>query len=327
MRKAAYILGIVCVVLSLAGIFLKLNSLPGGSTLLILFTSLFSLGAMPLYLYSISKIETEKREHFAIRLCGFSFAVFQIGLLFFAQRWPDSLNIVYAGAAGLIVWLIVFVLKVRNSETKAKEFSLFGLLAVLILLTLAGASYDRVKDEEIEAQQYAALESVNSKYAVVVADSYQYLNELGGDSLDYNDSVKKALLMSGIELQSYIESLKDELITISNYGIGAPIVKNEEILRPWDHDIPTFLLVGVSPANPTGRGPELYDKLLSFRKSVLPENVNFAVPVSNDGEMRVQWVKDNFYHATVVEALTRLTKIQIEICTSVNTAVESNTNE
>ena len=84
MRKAAYILGTICVVLSLVGAVLKLNSLPGGGTLMVLFTSLFSVGAMPLFLYALSKVETEKAMQFAIRLCGFSFAALQVGLLFYA---------------------------------------------------------------------------------------------------------------------------------------------------------------------------------------------------------------------------------------------------
>lgn len=327
MRQAAYILGFICVVLSVTGTFFKLNSFPGGGILLILFTSLFSVAAMPLYLYSLSKTETGKVMHFAIKLCGFSFAVFQIGLLFFVQRWPNNSNLIYAGAAGLIVWLVVFVVNVRKPETKTKGFSLFGVLAVMVLLALVGAGYDRLKDEEIEAQQYASLQSVNSDYAIVVGKSNQWLKAIGTDSLDYNDSVNKVLLLSAIELQNYIESLKDELISTSNYGIGAPIEKSKEILRPWDHDITTFLFVGENPAIPSGRGLELYDNLLAFKVDVLKDNVNFAVPVSNNEAMRIQWVKDNFYHATVLEVLTRLTKIQTEISISVNSAVESNSKE
>lgn len=325
-RKTAYILGTICVVMSLLGAFLKLNSLPGGGISLILFTSLFSIAAMPLFLYSLSKAETEKAMQFAIRLCGFSFAVLQVGLLFCAQRWPEPMKFIYAGLAGQIVFVIVFLVNVRKPSVKTKSFSIFTVLAVLILLALVGGCYDRSKDSEIEAAQYAALDQVRSDLAIALNHSYELLQDTGSDTLFGNDSANVALLSTAADLVDYIQDIKNEIVSNSNYGVSASLDEKNNIRYPLDHDTPTFFMVGSDPANPTGKGLELYDQLLKFKTNILPAGVYFAVPVQDDAEMQTQWVKDNFYHATVLESLTRLTKIQIEICTSVNTSVEKTTN-
>lgn len=327
MRKAAYILGTICAVLSLAGAVLKLNGLPGGGILLILFTSLFSVGAMPLYLYSLSKVETEKAMQFAIRLCGFSFAVLQIGLLFLAQRWPEPMRFIYAGLAGQIVFVIVFLVNVRKPDVKTKKFSMFTVLALLVLIALGGGCYDRSKDSEKEATQYTAYDQVRSDLAIAVNHSYELLQGTGSDTLFENDSANIALLSTAVDFEDYIQDIKNEVVSRSNFGVSASSEEMDKIRFPLDYDTPTHFMVGSDPANPNGKGLELYDQLLEFRTHILPIGVNFEVPVQDDPQMRTQWVKDNFYHATVLESLTRLTKIQIAICTSVNTAVESTNNQ
>ena len=327
MRKAAYILGTICVLLSLCGAYLKLSGLPGGAILLILFTTVFSIAAMPLYLYSMYKSETEISMKFALRLGGFSFAVFQVGLLFYVQRWPGEMQMIYTGAAGLIVFLIMFAFNVRKSEVNLKDFSMFGVFAVSILVSLGIGCYDRTKDSEIEQKQYAAYENVRSEYLAVVGRSYELLEDAGHDTLFDDDSANVALLSAGIDLQNYVQRIKEELISNSNYGLYSSGKESDRIIHPLDYDTPTLFMVGVDPANPSGKGLELYDQLLAFKTNNLPAGANFAVPVRDDSEMRVQWVKDSFYHATVLESLTRLTKIQIEICNSVNASVETNISE
>lgn len=325
MRKTAYILGTICAVLSLAGAILKLSSLPGGAILLILFTSLFSIGALPLYLYSLGKVETEKAMQFAVRLCGFSFAVLQVGLLFYAQRWPEPMRFIYAGLAGQIVFLILFTLNVRKPEVKTKGFSLFAVLPLLILLSLVLGCYDRTKDSEIERTQYEQYENVRIEATATMEHSIELLANLGkDDSLWNNDSAAIAFLNSGLDMVKYIESMKREFILLSNYGDENYPDTTGEIHRPLDKETAAAYMIGPDVTNPTGQGVVLYNKLYKFRKEVLPAAVGFSVPVSDDNQQQEQWVKDNFYNATILEALLRLTMIQKAVCTAINTAIETN---
>ncbi len=324
MRKAAYILGIICVVLSLAGAFLKLNSLPGGGILLILFTSLFSIAALPLYLYSLSKVETEKAVQLAIRLCGFSFAVPQVGLLFWVQRWPEPMRFIYAGLAGQIVFVIVFLLNVSKPNVKTRSFSMFTILAVLILLALGVGCYDRAKDSEVRDVQLAAYEKVRTECSVTFNHSTELLLAVKiQDSLGQNDTAGIAILENGIAIVDYIESLKSEIVLLANYGDVHYPDSSGDILHPLDNVNAAAYLLGPDVTNPTGQGLVLYSRLLKFKNDFLPAAVTFSVPVSDNNEKKDQWVKDNFYNTTILEALLRLTMVQRAICTAINTAIET----
>lgn len=317
-RKTAVVLGIVCGVMSILGVVLRLYGVPGGSVLLILFTSLFSVVVMPLYLYALLKVETEKVIHFALRMCGFSIAVLQVGLLSYAQQWPKPYSFIYPGALGLLVAMIVFVLNAQKSGSPTRRFSAFAVLPIAVLgslcvsclVTDARVISSDVQTEFLttEMKSYDLCEHrVDSIYAAFAADT------LNQDQLVAAQQFKK----QSADLIASIEEMKCAFLSSLN---GDDVCLNADgtyrIERPADYDISTHLMVGADAAQPTGRGMELYAALLKYRNEVLHEKVTFEIPVRDDKVYKEQWVKDNFYHLTAVELVTRLTVIQKSICKS-----------
>ncbi len=323
-RKAAYILGTICAVFSLAGAVLKLNSLPGGGILLVLFTTLFSVAAMPLYLFSLSKVETEKAMQFAIKLCGFSFAVLQVGLLFCVQRWPGEMNMIYVGAAGQVVFLIIFLANFRKPDVKTRSISNFSVLALLVVASLGvGCWSAKEKTSEIEDKSGIFTQEL-SDYVILKNRVDSMIVEFHSDSMNHDiDSAATEYFTDALEVVSNIEELKCGFLSRLNdnyYCDGTE--KAYRVDNPNDVDVSTLMMVGENPAVPNGKGIILYGYLAVYRNIKLHPDIKFAIPIGDTPEYKDQWVKDNFYHITAMEMMIRMTVIQKNIYQSVEESIQ-----
>ena len=315
MRKAALNIGIICAVFAVAGAVMKWVQFPGGSLLLILGVGIFSLFALPIQMiYNLRRNKNGLRKTAdVVGWFGIWFLLF--GILYKAQSWPGAYVVMLGGIALTLLFGLLFVLASRKQEVITNWISGFTICTLIILLSVGSAWAETKGDHEIMEVQYSAYHSVldNCKNKIEEANNGVHQINLIENRTEA-DNEAMIVAMHGMELINYIDKVKTELVSYSNTGITTS--DETDIKYPLDIDYPTLYLVGSEPTLPTGKGLEVYDALVYYKDSMLVGG-QFSVPVTDDPVARDQWVKDNFYHATVLEALTRLTKVQTAIAESI----------
>ncbi len=137
------------------------------------------------------------------------------------------------------------------------------------------------------------------------------------------------------KLSDYIQTLKGELKTQVEFGVGAgeaekkvgDTLRSVLISKPDDYDVPTNYMIGSDPSNVTGKAAELKTKLLDYKKflnaQMSPEQqselknqleaFSCGDQYHQSEEKYVSWEWYNFYHMPIVAMLANLTRMQVDI--------------
>lgn len=328
MRKAANILGTICVVAVFIGALFRIFHFPFGGLTFILFAGLFAGIALPLNLFALLRdTKSAGTKRFA-QIAGTLAAMHVIILLLFlAQNWDGYEKFLLQGGVLAVVFIVLLLVSRRSEAERLEVFSKFNvrfavlvvLLAVSAVLT-AGLNDERdrlVALNEMEMAKYDSLRAVvDEQYSLALSDT---------SLTDSAASIIREYLQNTTDLIARIEQIQYEFVTEGNYGVNYYTIDTSLILeRPMDFDMTAHYFVGADVQNPSGKATELYHLLVKYRNDVLHPDVPFFVRKESTSEENVQWVKDNFYHARAIEVMTRLTLVKENIYQSMLYSVDHN---
>lgn len=318
MRKAAFVIGIICAVFAVLATVLRFIGFPGGSLLYIGFTSLFSVVSVGLHLGSLFKESTDRTRRIALVVFWFGLVDLQVGLLYAAMRWDGTLSILLQALMMNVAAVILLIISAKKPSVTTKWFSSYTIVAVVIYVSLVVgwllAGEKRVFGVEHSQAYYSELADYTAANIKYDSDRKAFCSDTTNalvlnDANHYFDQMELLLLE--------IENIKARLIEEQNSYYSSEKLRRTEVLKhPEAYDYSTMLLVGADVQHPNGIGMELYRALADYRTNDLHPEVAFGVPVSNDSVQKEQWVKDNFYHLPAIDAMTRLTVIQNNVVQS-----------
>jgi hypothetical protein len=324
MRKAALVTGIICAVFTVIAAVLKLTGIPGGSFLFLIFAGAFAGVVMPMHYFAQTRIAQPGIKRIADFLGIITGMHLIIGLLFVALNWNGSMLFFVQGGFLALFFIGTFVVAAQKQGVITKWFSSFTVLFLIVVAALAIGCVTREVQKEETNTQYVVLQEEVSKYTAARKEMDQRMAVFSADTADQSlDSAANRFFADAIVLIKEIEEYKCAFLERLNRGESCRDDQGAyRVSRPDDYDISTMMLVGPDPQNLTGEGVNLYERMFRYRNYVLHPEVSFGVPVREQTGYKEQWVKDNFYHATALETLTRLTQIQTKICESVNESID-----
>lgn len=322
-KKAALICGIIFSLIVTCSVFMKINNIPGYGLLRIVGTGLFCLFAIPLQL-----IYNLKRNANGLRIAADVVGTFGMwflltGLLFKAQSWPGAELIVLVGSIVFFLFVSLFIAASRKTDVKTQWFTGFTATAFVIIGTLGiSGPISSTHDDEIKGFMIIYNNS-KDELETEKDRAHELINAIDTSrALDSNErNLAMEFYSAAMDASDDIERIKKQLVLESNleYGVAD---EDKAILNPGDTDFTTYFMVGEDLTKPDGKGMLVYENLQQYNNHVLPKSVKFGMPTPA-GSAKDQWVKDNFYHATVIEALTRLTQAQIVIQKSIVETLET----
>ncbi len=130
------------------------------------------------------------------------------------------------------------------------------------------------------------------------------------DLLDYVNNLKYQLFIKSGDAETIEEAKK---------------VKVKDIKKKDNYDIPTQFFIGQSESGAGGRGEDLKNKIIEFKKNMLAlldtkdtSKVNLGLNVEGNGfkdpdGKSQNWQQHNFYRTIIVATTTILNKVQAEI--------------
>ncbi len=328
MRKAALISGSLCLLLVTIGIAFRLFHIPGHSLFIVLATGFFAGITLPLYYFSV-RAEGISRKRKIAAMVGLLFGMQVIVmLLFVAQRWEGWFAmLMHAVVLGLFYIILPLDLKTLSSE-RVFRFSSFhgiylGMVAVLLAVPILR------KDNTAESEQLVAtLQYEDHRYdSITTLLDAVYLTAYD-DTLN-TDSVRDLIRSFFFEAKSTINDITEiegDFVWSINYGESA--WKNlksdyrEPLSTPMDKQFTRIYFIGENVQVPSGRALDLFELIEIYRNHTLHPSVPFVIQVNATGEHRVQWVKDNFYETTAVEARIRICLLRQNILQSIRYTLE-----
>jgi hypothetical protein len=321
-RTPALIVGIIFAVLAVASVLLRLAEIPGHSLLRIAGAGFFCLVALPLQLiYNLKRSNNALRRTADIAGTIGMFFVLS-GLLFKVQNWAGAQVVLLGGLLITVIFVVLFIAASRQPGVITEWFTGYTATALIIIASLCVGWMKSSQNNEVFREQLLAYEICLDEYKSKQGRAYELILEKDTNGLpDHNDTMAVQLYEYANRALEYIEKVKANLVLESNEVIGKA-GERKLIFNGGDTDVPTWYLIGDDITRPTGEGLYVFDAIREFRQDALAKTVNLAIPTPSGTEVQDQWVKDNFYHASVYEALTRLTYVQIAIQNSVITALE-----
>lgn len=326
MKKAARIIGIISVGFVLLGTIFRFLHFPGGGLLIVLFSGTFAGFALPLNLLAL-RHEKKSRTRRIAEVLGTLFAMHAVVLmLFLAQNWPGWNNILIQGAILFIAFIVFLILSSRNTAEPLKPVTNFNIMfiAMMALLSLSQLNTINRKEERDRLVQLNTMqvEHCDSLRKVVEVVYHDYIDRAAveDDSL-YHQA--QALYRDGRQVIDFIDRLQEDLVTEINYGLNTSAWDTTMQLQdPMNVDVPTHYFIGADAQNITGKAPELYDVLSNYRNRALHPDVPFFIGQESTMEEKTQWAKDNFYKATAIEIMTRLTLLKENVYQSMIYAID-----
>jgi hypothetical protein len=317
-RIAATVIAIICAVNAIAGVVLRFLHLPGGSTLFLLFTGMMGIAAT-LYLFHQRKQNSDKLKRISDVIGLLAIWQVLIMLLFLAQNWPGWNQVILQSIVLVVAWMVLHIIARKRAGVVPDKPGLYH-VSLLVFMLCVGASRTTIEQRADETEASTTLFLYEQKSfegtwnALTDSDSLR-VKEAGDSSAP--EAMNLVTEYRG--LITYIEQMKLDLVDVSNNDAEPNDTSRYALVRPEDFDIPTYYFLGANPQFPEGsaKGPQLYGKLLHFKENTLHADVKFTLPLKDDIEFSNQWLKDNFYHTTAIDALTRLTTIQNAILQSV----------
>jgi hypothetical protein len=323
-RKAALIVGLVFALITACSPILLMAHFPGYGLLRVAGTGFFCLIALPLQLiYNLGRNRTGlRRTADVVGLLGMWFLL--LGLLFMVQSWPGGYVVLLGGIVVIALFGTLFIAASRQNAVTTEWFNGFTTASLVIIIALGtslGMSSTNSVDvngqtilyeaqvEELKTNKEKILALINVTDTSIVLDSTDRQR-----ALDVYEGAMDAI--------NDIEAIKKQLVIECNREVAGEEA-SDKILNPDEINFTTWFMVGEDVTDPDGKGILVYSNLREFRKNVLPGSVEFSIAENGSDIAKDQWVKDNFYHATVMEALTRLTNAQVSIQESVITTLET----
>lgn len=311
MKKAAQIIGIISVGFVLLGTIFRFLHFPGGGVLIVLFSGVFAGFALPLNLLALRR-EKKSRTRTITGVLGTLFAMHAVViLLFLAQNWPGWNNILLQGVVLFAGFIVFVVLSLKHPAEPIKLITTFNVMFV-VMLALLSLSWMAMNDRNEERDQLVQLNQMQVEHCDSlrrVVDLMYY--DLSMDTSSYHDSTRAMAYDFQMESQrvtGYIKSVQQELVSQNNYGtIGDTSLTLQD---PMNVDFTSFYFIGEDIQNPTGKAVDLFSVLRDYRENVLHPEVPFFIRIGSTHEEATQWVKDNFYKATAIEVMTRLTLLK-----------------
>jgi hypothetical protein len=331
MRKALLISGIILTCIISLGVVFRLLHFPGSSQMLVL-----GIGAVMVYfLPALSIYQLKNARTTGLKATIIFGAVVGIlflfpGLLFSIQRWPGGTLLFFAGIAGAIIFTFLYFItrsKAGDPVTPREPFTLIVLVLVVVLfggrLFVREAANEKLKENN--ASYYSAMEQRQDADHAATEAYVKVLN-------DTNDTaaVRSAeeLHRATIDVLQYINETRGEVVgwcmnIDPKYGDTLSV---SLIDRPGDYDTPTHYFIGSDPANVTGKSKELSAVLKTYyNRNYSSDKVKKIIPddiYSEEHDKLISWEWNNFYHKTILEALTTLLKIQTDILNAEKEALE-----
>ncbi|MDQ3111128.1 MAG: hypothetical protein M3R17_14640 [Bacteroidota bacterium] len=274
-----------------------------------------------LLIYRLKTVTTTFQKVVAILGFVVGFLFLFPAFLFSIQRWPGGALLYFLGTAGGLVFLILFFV----SENKSgKPFSLFQpftvIISIMLLLLLSGRYFVRQRSADNAKQNMAEYDKVLHERAVLEQGTNEEYIKIVNDTGD-TVAIRKAEKLHRVtsDVLQYINEMRGELVA-SSEGIDTKVgdtISASLIANPTDYDTPTHYFIGSDPANVTGRAKDLNTVLKNyFGEYYSPDRIKDIKPAdiySNDYEKIISWEWYYFYHKTIIEALTKLEKIKIDI--------------
>lgn len=323
MRKASLVIAYICTGAILLGTIFRFLHFPGGGLLIVLFSGAFATLALPANLFALFQEKKNKLRRIAQVVGTLAAAHIVLLMLFFAQNWAGGQLFLYQGAA-LVVAFFAFVIAANKEQSEPMQINTrFNVLffVIVVLLALSCLATDNRNGERDRLVQLSEMQTRHCDSIRKVVDLMYY--DLSMDTSSYDDSTRSRaydFLMESRRVIGYIESVQQDFTVQNNYGINDDTVTT--LQDPMDIDLTTFYFIGEDVQNPTGKAVELYAILEDYRKNILHPDVPFFVRAQSTGEDAAQWVKDNFYKATAIEVMTRLTLLKQNIYQAMQHAIE-----
>lgn len=341
MRKATLVSGIIVAAIIFLGVLGKLFHLPYSSLLLVFGFCLMMISFLPLlFIFRLKNDKTVLQKVAAIFGFIVGWLILFPGLLFSIQRWPGGTFLVLVGIIGGLGFLVLFFLSANKAHTPVNPKAPFNIIVAIILITLFGGRYfvrESIRGDaskkiaECEVTFFAKQqleESNHSLYMELISDTTnpEILNSV------------KSLEKSTADILRYINHIRGTLIAYEN-GVDQIVGDTTSICfvqRPTDYDMTTHHMIGNDPANITGESKPLKAAQIKYYVDLvksMPQQSqkDFAsrikknIPVDvyiKDEEKLVSWEFINFYHKTIIETLTTLQQLQINILNAEKLALE-----
>lgn len=326
MRKAAIIVGIICAVFLVIAAALKLLGIPGGGILMVIFSGTFISGAMLLNLGHQLKQNTDKVKRAADVSGWYAGGTMLMGLLFLAQRWPGAKDIfIQAAFAGLIYGVLFFIASKRPMVTTT-WYSRFTTLYLIVVACLGVGWISAEKKNAVTDDARRIFDKELKSYVEVKSRTDSLIEAFRMDTANLElDSAANELFIHALELIEEIEEYKCGYLARLNHDEGC---NGKDIAyfisKPDDIDVSTYMMVGEDVTKPAGHGIMLYGIIAVYANKKLHPDISLGIPTNNAADYKEQWVKDNFYHATAYETMTRLTQFQHKVYLSVEASISKN---
>lgn len=328
MRKAALISGLLCLLVLMTGIAFRLFGYPGGGLFTVLSCGVFTAVTLPLYYFSV-RAEGISRKRKISALVGLLFGMQVIVmLLFLAQRWDGWFSMLMSAGVFGLFYLIMHVDLKNLSDENVVRFTGFhgiflGMVAVLLVVPIVR------KDNTAESERLvASLQSEDLRYdSIHAVTDAEYLKAYNDTTLnDSTRNVVRTFFMSAQATLNQVIEIEEEFVLTVNYGFGAwkkiQFDYREPLIVPMDKQITTVFFIGPDVQSPTGRAMDVYDIAREYRTTVLHPEVPFVISSNAGEEQKVQWVKDNFYSTTAVDARIRICLLRQNILQSIRYSLE-----
>lgn len=289
---------------------------------MVIFTGIFIPG-MLLNLGHQFKENKDKVKRTADVIGWYASSNVLMGLLFLAQRWPGAKDIFMQAAIVGLVYVILFYMASKRPTVNTTWYSRFTTLYLIVVASLCVGWISAEKKNIVNDEARRVFDEELKNYVAVKNRTDSLIEAFQMDTANLEiDSAANELFIDALELIEEIEEYKcGYLARLNNDGgcNGKDIAYF--ISKPDDIDISTYMMVGEDVANPTGHGIILYGMIAAYANRKLHPDVPLGIPTSDAADYKEQWVKDNFYHATAYETMTRLTQLQRKVYLSVEESI------
>lgn len=331
MRKSTLILGVVLTCIIALGVLFRIMHWPGSSPMIVLGIGSVMTIFLPMLL--IHRLKTDKTAlERGTAIFGFitGFLFLFPGLLFSIQRWPGGVVMIYGGILFGLVFLFLFLLSRKKSGKPVFAIESFSLIIVSMLLVLFGGRFvvkQRSADKAHE-NMIAYAEAFKEQRRMVQEADHAFSEIMAGNNDTATIRAAQHLHYETVQLLQYIYKMRAEVVA-RNMGIPesmADTLSMSLIERPTDYDTPTHYFIGEDPNNITGKAKDLQIALTqylndNYERQQVEKIVPRTIYIEETG-VEISWASYNFYHKSIVEALTTLLKIQTNILKADKAALE-----
>lgn len=339
MKKAVLITGLISTIMIVLGALFKIQHWPGAGPLIVFGVMIHVLAFLPLWMIFRVR-ETQGGLGKAVVVAEFLVLfVFYIGILFKVQHWPGaSPFIVLSVLLAAFVFTPLLLINFKKERERQLWFlpTLFIVAPVIMIMlaknigrsaldsfisvdhSLSGLSMQINSNSEIFYEKVRALESMDPGKMKPVYEKALKLRKVSD------------------ELHEYIYDLRSHLV--SNVQMVEPEVadtlKVADMYHRDNYDIPTWILIGSDPANPSeGRfsAGELKSKIEAYREMLIElignREATKNIGLSTTGKAMEgygvieSWETSRFYSLPLGAVVNALDALDIEVRNAELTAI------